>query len=250
MLGWMEDLINEQRAAAEKQARYAQKVDLGPIKNFSSFNSNMNDQSVYDELDAAQKARLAAIGADWSQAGSETYAKEINDMYTKAAESAKYKLQYNPLETDEKGDARLKDAYKANDGSNYIEELLKKQGQGEMFARDDANAQAQGALVNANAGLSMRGGLNSANRANLARYNMRDALMASQGVSRQGMGERANINVKGPVMKQDADKQNLSNTLSSIGAVNQFNLEKYKQKMSVEAANKQAEATRASGGEK
>jgi hypothetical protein len=177
-------------------------------------------------------------------------------------------LQYNPIKrmvkkadgTTEPVDAnyvpkegesivgQLQDEYKMKGGDSITQALLQKQGLEESGAMDKANRQGQQALQNANASLGMRGGLNQQNRANLARSNMRDSLMANQDVAKQGMSQRMDIQNQGQQMNRDADKQNLGTLLTSIGGVNQFDLEKYKQQMAVQAANKQADATSHAGG--
>lgn len=148
-------------------------------------------------------------------------------------------LAYNPL--DENGN--LKSQYQLPGADQSIQALLTQQGQQQANAQDQAAAQSQGALTNANASLTATGGLNQSNRANLVRSNMRDSLMAAQGVANTGLQNKANIGVQGAQMQQGINQQNIANTLQSVGAVNSAKLNEYNQQQAVDASNKQAAAT-------
>lgn len=200
---------------------------------------------------AAQNAQMQQLLANITavgQAGPQLQYNPIKRMVKKADGSlAPVDANYVPKEG-ESIVGQLQDEYKMQGGDQITNALLQKQGMEEAGAMDKSNRQGQQALANANASLGMRGGLNQQNRANLARSNMRDSLMANQDVARQGTAQRMDIQNQGQQLNREADKQNLSTLLTSIGGVNQFDLEKYKQQMAVQAADKQAAATRSAGG--
>lgn len=157
-----------------------------------------------------------------------------------AANKAGPQITHNPID---EATGALKDQYKVKGGEGYVQSMLAKLGTDQANAQDAAAGQAQAALTNATANMGMRGGLSSGNRLALTRTNMQDALKASQNVANQGLQARNNIGIKGAEMDTAADQTNIQNTLAGIGGENTFNLEKYKQNMAVDAANKQADAT-------
>jgi hypothetical protein len=177
----------------------------------------------------------------------DSFEKQIQLLQAQAADTAGPEMTNNPLVTGPDGKIALRDEFKAKGQGDYIKQLLSKQQLDEQNAMDTTAQRGQQAQTQAFSSLGMRGGLNTANRANLTRQNMRDTLFAKQDIARQGMGQRMDLNTKGTEMDQKADSTNLSNLLTGAEKVNAFNLEKYKQQMSVKAADKQAAATRDAG---
>lgn len=143
--------------------------------------------------------------------------------------------------------------------------LLNRTGQINAAAEQGAGAQAQ-----ARNAMAMRGGYSSGGAANLGRQSMKDILMAKQGAygqANQGLldvakndesmknqmlqtyaGAEGNIANKNLDLSNSANQYNIGNLLKEKDLERNYNLETYKTAADKWAAEKQSEATRASGG--
>jgi hypothetical protein len=137
--------------------------------------------------------------------------------------------------------------YQMAGGQSYLEKALAKQGMEEVSAKDQAALNAAQAQAQMRSQMASRGGFRSGNAQLAGRQSMRDLLMAKQQVGQQGAMTRADIGLKGTEMDREAQGYNIKNLFTQGENVNKFNLDKYRQQMNVEAAKKQADATRAAG---
>lgn len=135
---------------------------------------------------------------------------------------------------------------------------------------DAATQQAAGAQADARSQLAMRGGMASGSRERLAQAGQRDLLGSKQAAFRQNTGNILDIlktdedakrqalsqfaNAEGQIagsnlgIKNKATEFNTTNLLSEAGKKREADMEAYKSALDKWSANKQAEATRNSGG--
>ncbi len=138
---------------------------------------------------------------------------------------------------------------------------LQTQNQGieEQNAKSAAARQAQSGYTSALSQLAMRGGAASGTRANLARQSMKDLLSSRQQVNRAGItnrlgiqstDEQNRIDQLGKAAEADTKigQYNLENVLKEIEGKRGFDQGVYQEQMKKYASDKQAEATRRSGG--
>lgn len=146
-------------------------------------------------------------------------------------------------------------------------QLLDKQTQDQ---KQTAGAQSMQAGAQARSGLAMRGGLSDATRERLATSGQRDLMSTNQNINRTSSTNLLNLGAQDAQMKQQMlgtllntdvgiDEYNIGNTntgsqynikneLQQQDAANSWNMDTYKEQMDKWAANKQADATAASGG--
>lgn len=183
----------------------------------------------------------------------------------------KYRLSINALDpTQWQGYSKYKQEALRSGPSAWAELQLQQQQQQAMQDKSAAAQQAMAGNSQAMSGLAMRGGLSGGARAALAMQGQRDLLNA-----RQKVGAAANTNRLTTMSKDEENRvQQLGNLASSESTLGQFNktLEAkqadaniqnllgevqgkrafqqntYNEQMRAWAANKQAEATRNSGG--
>ncbi len=137
-------------------------------------------------------------------------------------------------------------------------------------ATSKAAAQSMQAMGQARSGMAMRGGLSAGARERMAISGQRDLMGANQGINRTASQNLLNLGAQDAQQKQsmlgtlmNTDVQtgqfnttnanagtqlNLGNALKEQGNQNMYNMETYKEQMDKWAANKQADATAASGG--
>jgi hypothetical protein len=143
--------------------------------------------------------------------------------------------------------------------SAWANMALKQQGLEEQGGRDAALQQAMQASGMAQADLARTGGISSGARGRLAAQSARDALLAQQGVSRQGMLSRAGINTEdmarrqgllGQVAGAEAGAQgaNVGATMQDLLNKGQFDINLYKEQMGAYGAKKAAQAQAAAAG--
>lgn len=143
--------------------------------------------------------------------------------------------------------------------STWANMATQKQGLEEQTGRDAAMRQAMQTSGMAQSQLARTGGISSGARARAAQQGAKDALMAQQGVSRQGITQRADIGMQDAARRQqllgqvtDAEKQaqaaNVGATMGDVTQKSAFDLSSYKDQMAAYGAKKSAEAQAAAAG--
>jgi hypothetical protein len=147
--------------------------------------------------------------------------------------------------------------------SAWSQMAMQQQHLAEQTGRDQAMQQGQQAGSQAMADLARSGGLSSGARARIAMQSARQGLMGQQGVSRQGIEQRAGINTQdqqrrqallGQVADAESKSQAANVGLQATDIQNKgiFDLARYKEQMGAYGAQQSANAQRdaASGGKK
>lgn len=143
--------------------------------------------------------------------------------------------------------------------SPWAKMQLQKQQMEQQNARGAAGRQAMQASAQAQSGLARMGGLGGGARALLAKQGARDALMAQQGVSREGMGQRLGIQAEDLNRKQGLLSQfgntevqgqqfNIGQSTGDIKNRAMFDANRYNQQMQAWGAQQSANAQRAAAG--
>lgn len=176
--------------------------------------------------------------------GPELYAKPIQRFVTdrlgnRRPVDDKYKLR--PGETEE---FDLRREFKLEGPEKFLEAQQAKIAGEETQGREAANLQAAQGLANLRATMA-RGGIRQGSTGGLQRQSLRDIMLAQQGASGKAAQARLDLGVTGENMRRETNQMNLKNLLAGVEGVNTFEMEKYKQQKAVEAAQKQADATRA-----
>ena len=169
-----------------------------------------------------------------------------------AAEDALKTLQlkYNPIEEtvgpDGKTTIGIRKEFQLGGPEDYIAKERERLGLEKATGLDQLQqAQAQ-KEAQQRAMMSSRGGLRGG-ASPYAKYSMRDALMARQGLLGGQSKQTAEFESGAEKMRKATEDANLKTLLESVQGVNQFELEKWKKQKDVEASKNQAEATRAAG---
>ena len=161
-------------------------------------------------------------------------------------------LTYNPIQEtvgpDGKKTIGLRPEFMLQGPETYISREKERLGveQGQQL-EELQQAQAQ-QMAQQRASMASRGGLRATNPMLLSRYSMRDALAGQQGLLAQKAKQQAELESGGEKLRMAIGEKNLENLIKGVSGVEQFNLERWKKLKDVEAAGKQAEATRAAGG--
>lgn len=156
-------------------------------------------------------------------------------------------LTYNPVGKDLRtGRISLRPELQLTGPEQYIarerERLeMEKAGGLDQLRQEQAQKEAQQRAM-----MMTRGGLKGG-ASPLARYSMRDALAARQGLLGQQAKVGAEFESGAEKMRKATEERNINELARAIQGVETFNLERWKKMKDVEASGKQADATRAAG---
>lgn len=103
--------------------------------------------------------------------------------------------------------------------SPWYKMALENQALGEKTALQRADLDSQGALANARAQLSMRGGLRSGAAERLAQSGMQNTMNSQQNLRMAGLSDRANLGMKSADLASNL-LQNRANTINNARAAN------------------------------
>lgn len=156
-------------------------------------------------------------------------------------------LTYNPIrKNSQTGGISLRPELQLTGPEQYIarerERLeMEKAGGLDQLRQEQAQKEAQQRAM-----MMTRGGLKGG-ASPLARYSMRDALAARQGLLGQQAKVGAEFESGAEKMRKATEERNINELARAIQGVETFNLERWKKMKDVEASAKQAEATRDAG---
>jgi hypothetical protein len=159
-------------------------------------------------------------------------------------------LTYNPIEEtvgpDGKKTIALRKELQLTGPEAFIERErqrleMEKAGGLDQLRQEQAQKEAQQRAM-----MMTRGGLKGG-ASPLARYSMRDALAARQGLLGQQAKMGAEFESAAEKMRKATEERNINELGRAITGVETFNLERWKKMKDVEASKTQAEATRAAG---
>jgi hypothetical protein len=169
-----------------------------------------------------------------------------------AAEDALKTLQlkYNPIEEtvgpDGKTTIGIRKEFQLGGPEDYIAKERERLGLEKATGLDQLRQEQAQKEAQQRAMMATRGGLRGG-ASPLAKYSMKDALSARQGLLGQQAKMGAEFESNAEKMRKATEEANLKTLLESVQGVNQFELEKWKKQKDVEASKNQAEATRAAG---
>lgn len=132
-------------------------------------------------------------------------------------------------------------------GSSWEKLMLERQGLAEGQARDSAASALSGRTQQAYSDLAMSGGLSKGARERIARQSTMDDLVQRNQMQRGFQDQRLGIGAQAQQMNTEAKKFDVGNVLTQKRLEDAAKLGKYGEEMKAWAANKQADATAASG---
>jgi len=168
----------------------------------------------------------------------------------RAQQSNMPELTYNPIEEtvgpDGKKTIALRKELQLTGPEAYIERErqrleMEKAGGLDQLRQEQAQREAQQRAM-----MMTRGGLKGG-ASPLARYSMRDALTARQGLLGQQAKVGAEFESAAEKMRKATEERNINELARAIQGVETFNLERWKKMKDVEASATQAQATREAG---
>lgn len=167
------------------------------------------------------------------------------------AKSAMPELTYNPIEEtvgpDGKKTIGIRKEFQLGGPEEYIAKERERLGLEKAAGLDQLRQEQAMREAQQRASMATRGGFRGG-ASPLAKYSMRDALSARQGLLGQQAKMGAEFESNAEKMRKATEEKNLDTLMKSVSGVEQFNLDRWKKMKDVEASKTQAEATRAAGG--
>lgn len=163
----------------------------------------------------------------------------------------KSSFKYDPMQSE--AFKQLREQALSTGPSAWAQMQTQKQGMEEQNQRDMAAKSNMQAMNQANAMLARSGGLSSGAAGLQARAGARNALMANQDVTRQGMADRLGISMADEQRRQDSlkgvgeaelsgQRLNLQTMLGDVQSQRDFDLSRYQQQMAAWGSDKTANA--------